>query len=117
MRTLFVVAALLVAVPFSSAQAQAKAAAKPQMTVGQAIDAEITSIKQRIKLTPDQEDKLRAYLDQAAADYDKLEDEYDKKDDAITAKYRKKMRAVLSPEQQAEWDKIKSEYRAMLSDD
>jgi hypothetical protein len=34
--------------------------------------------------------------------------------DAVDKKYRSKLRDVLTPAPQAEWDKIKSEYKAKM---
>jgi len=40
-----------------------------------------------------------------------LQEKFDKMD-ALDKEYRAKLRDVLTPTQQAEWDKIKSEYKA-----
>ena len=113
MRYLLVAAAVLVAAPMSAAQAQAVSAGQAAK-VAEAINTEIASIKSRMKLTPDQELKLKKHLADASAAYDKLDLDYEKKDKEISEKYRKKMRGELTPEQQSEWDKIKSEYRTKL---
>jgi Spy/CpxP family protein refolding chaperone len=42
---------------------------------------------------------------------DALYAEIEPREDAIRTEYRGKIREVLTPEQQAEWDKIKGEYR------
>ena len=40
-----------------------------------------------------------------------LQEKFDKMD-ALDKEYRGKLRDVLTPAQQTEWDKIKAEYRA-----
>lgn len=65
------------------------------------VKAELQKIDARLKLTPDQKDKMRGIL----------QEKFDK-EDALDKEYRAKLRDVLTPAQQTEWDKIKSEYRA-----
>ena len=65
------------------------------------VKAELQKIDARLKLTPDQKDKMKGIL----------QEKFDKQD-ALDKEYRAKMRDVLTPAQQTEWDKIKSEYKA-----
>ena len=65
--------------------------------------AELKKIDARLKLTTDQKDKLKGILEEKWS-----------KMDALDTEYRAKMRDVLTPAQQTEWDKIKSEYRAKM---
>jgi hypothetical protein len=65
------------------------------------VKAELQKIDARLKLTPDQKDKMKGIL----------QEKFDKQD-ALDKEYRAKLRDVMTPTQQAEWDKIKSEYRA-----
>jgi hypothetical protein len=65
------------------------------------VKAELKKIDARLKLSPDQKDKLKGMLEEKWT-----------KMDALDKEYRAKMRDVLTPSQQTEWDKIKSEYRA-----
>jgi len=67
------------------------------------VKAELQKIDARLKLTPDQKDKMRGILQEK---FDKM--------DALDKEYRAKLRDVMTPAQQAEWDKIKSEYKAKM---
>ncbi|HET9157131.1 MAG TPA: hypothetical protein VFN91_10725, partial [Myxococcaceae bacterium] len=67
------------------------------------VKAELKKIDARLKLSPDQKDKLKGMLEEKWS-----------KMDALDQEYRAKMRDVLTPAQQTEWDKIKSEYRAKM---
>lgn len=67
------------------------------------VKAELQKIDARLKLSPDQKDKMRGILQEK---FDKM--------DALDKEYRAKLRDVLTPAQQTEWDKIKSEYRAKM---
>jgi len=69
------------------------------------VRAELQKIDARLKLTPDQKDKLKGILQE------KWE-----KQDALDKEYRAKMRDVLTPAQQTEWDKMKGEYRAKMKE-
>jgi outer membrane translocation and assembly module TamA len=89
----WVVCALALSAGVAYADAQADMAAKVQ--------AELKKIDARLKLTPDQKDKLKGLIQE------RLD-----KADALDKEYRAKMRDVLTPAQQTEWDKIKSEYKA-----
>ena len=85
------------AVALSAGAAVADQAADIQAKV----QAELKKIDARLKLTADQKDKLRGLIQERID-----------KADALDKEYRAKMRDVLTPVQQTEWDKIKSEYRA-----
>ena len=67
------------------------------------VKAELQKIDARLKLTPDQKDKMRGILQEK---FDKM--------DALDKEYRAKLRDVMTPAQQTEWDKIKSEYKAKM---
>ena len=88
---------LVCAVALSTTVARADQA--PDMAAR--VKAELKKIDARLKLTPDQKDKLKGMLEEKWS-----------KMDALDQEYRAKMRDVLTPAQQTEWDKIKSEYRA-----
>jgi Spy/CpxP family protein refolding chaperone len=77
------------------ADAQADHAAK--------VKAELKKIDARLKLTPEQKDKLKALIEERID-----------KGEALAKEYRAKMRDVLTTEQQTEWDKIKGEYKAQM---
>jgi Spy/CpxP family protein refolding chaperone len=65
------------------------------------VKAELQKIDARLKLTPDQKDKMKGILQEK---FDKM--------DALDKEYRAKLRDVMTPAQQTEWDKIKAEYKA-----
>ena len=65
------------------------------------VKAELQKIDARLKLTPDQKVKMKGILEEK---FDKM--------DALDKEYRGKLREVLTPAQQTEWDKIKAEYKA-----
>jgi Spy/CpxP family protein refolding chaperone len=67
------------------------------------VKAELQKIDARLKLTPDQKDKMKGILQEK---FDKM--------DALDKEYRAKLREVMTPSQQAEWDKIKAEYKAKM---
>ena len=90
---------LVLAVALSTTAARADEAAE----VAARVKAELKKIDARLKLTPDQKEKLRGLLEEGAT-----------KMDALDKEYRAKMREVLTSDQQKEWDKIKSEYRARM---
>ena len=90
---------LVCAVALSTAVARADQAAD----MAARVKAELKKIDARLKLTPDQKDKLKGMLEEKWS-----------KMDALDQEYRAKMRDVLTPAQQTEWDKIKSEYRAKM---
>ena len=85
------------AVALSAGIARADEAA----AVAARVKAELQKIDARLKLTPDQKDKMKGILQEK---FDKM--------DALDKEYRGKLRDVLTPAQQTEWDKIKAEYRA-----
>ncbi len=67
------------------------------------VKAELQKIHARLKLSPDQVEKLKGIIEEKWG-----------KMDALDKEYAAKMRDVLTPAQQAEWDKIKSEYKAKV---
>ncbi|HEY1904456.1 MAG TPA: hypothetical protein VGG91_00360 [Myxococcaceae bacterium] len=67
------------------------------------VKAELQKIDARLKLSPDQKEKMKGIL----------EEKFDKQD-ALDKEYRAKLRDVMTPAQQTEWDKIKSEYKAKM---
>lgn len=73
--------------------------------------AELKKIDARLKLTPDQKTQVGNLLTEQSDKLDALYAEIAPREDAIITEYRGKIRGVLTPTQQAEWDKIKSEYR------
>lgn len=76
------------------------------------VQAELKKIDARLKLTPDQKTKVATLLDEQDGKLDALYAEIEPREDAIIKEYRGKIRGVLTPTQQAEWDKIKGEYKA-----
>jgi hypothetical protein len=101
MRTFLLLLAAAVAISSQAATAQ---------TTADKVKAEFAKISERMKLTDDQKTQLKKLLTEEVNRLDALYKEYEPKENAIIDEYRGKMRAVLTPEQQAEWDKIKKEY-------
>jgi len=101
MRILVLVLALAVAFSAQTVTAQ---------TAAEKVQAEFAKIKERLKLTPEQQTQLKNIVNEGVGKLDAIYKEYEPKEAAVMKEYRSKMRAVLTPEQQAEWDKIKKEY-------
>ena len=105
MRTLVLVLALAVAFSAQTATAQ---------TAAEKVQAEFAKIKERLKLTPEQQTQLKSIVSEGIGKLDAIYKEYEPREAAVMKEYRGKMRAVLTPEQQAEWDTIKKEYNEKL---
>ena len=75
------------------------------------VRAELKKIDARLNLTADQKTQIRTMLDEQSNKLDALYAEIEPREDAIRTEYRGKIRQVLTPAQQTEWDKIKGEYR------
>jgi Spy/CpxP family protein refolding chaperone len=90
---------LVLAVALSTTAARADEAAE----LAARVKAELKKIDARLKLTADQREKLKGMLEEKWS-----------KMDALDTEYRAKMREVLTTDQQKEWDRIKSEYRAKV---
>jgi len=80
--------------------------------VASKLDAELKKIDARLKLSDDQKTRVRSLLAEQDGKLDALYKEIEPREKAVMQEYRGKIRGVLTPTQQAEWDKIKSEYRA-----
>lgn len=107
MRRFIAVAALLAFV----VSAAAFAAGGKREEIGNKVRAELKKIDARLKLTSDQRTQIRGLLEQQSDKMDELYKEIEPREDAIRTEYRGKIREVLTPQQQAEWDKMKGEYR------
>ena len=107
MRRFVAVAALLVFV----VSAAAFAGGGKREEVGNKVRAELKKIDARLKLTSEQRTQIRGLLEQQSDKMDALYAEIEPREDAIRTETRGKIRAVLTPQQQAEWDKIKGEYK------
>ena len=93
------------------ASATALASGGKQQEVASKIRAELNKIDARLKLSADQKSQVRTLLTEQSDKLDELYAEIEPKETAIRDEYRGKIRDVLTPAQQAEWDKIKGEYR------
>ena len=91
------------ALALSTGAAYADQAAATQAQIAAKVKAELQKIQARLKLSPDQIEKLKGIIEEKWT-----------KMDALDQEYRGKMREVLTPAQQTEWDKIKSEYKAKM---
>jgi hypothetical protein len=76
------------------------------------IRAELKKIDARLKLTPEQKTQVTSLLGEQDTKLDALYAEIEPRETAIITEYRGKIRGVLTPTQQTEWDKIKGEYKA-----
>ena len=79
--------------------------------VANKLQGELKKIDARLKLTPDQKTQVKALLGEQMDKLDALYAEIEPRETAIVTEYRDKVRGVLTPAQQAEWDKMKGEYK------
>ena len=79
--------------------------------VGNKVQAELNKIDARLKLNTDQKTQVKTLLGEQSEKLDALYAEIEPRETAIRTEYRGKIREVLTPTQQAEWDKIKGEYK------
>jgi hypothetical protein len=93
------------------ASAAAIAGTGKQEEVANKIKAELKKIDARVKLTPDQKTQIKTLLGEQATKVDAIYAEIEPEVTAVREEYRGKIRGVLTPEQQTEWDKIKGEYK------
>jgi hypothetical protein len=80
--------------------------------VAKKVQGELKKIDGRLKLSADQKTQVKTLLVEQSDKLDELYAEIEPREEAIRTEYRDKIRGVLTPEQQTEWDKIKSEYKA-----
>ncbi len=108
MKNLFVALAIVFGLCLQSAAAQTETQQMPkEKTRAEVVDnvkAELAKIAKELNLTTDQKAQFKTILT-----------EQSEKIQAIREDSRGKMRAVLTPDQQAKWDKMKSEH-AMKSE-
>jgi Spy/CpxP family protein refolding chaperone len=83
--------------------------------LGNKVQAELNKIDARLKLNPDQKTQIKTLLGEQSDKLDALYAEIEPRETAIKTEYRGKIRQVLTAEQQAEWDKIKGEYKEKWS--
>ena len=92
------------------------------------IQAAITEAKARLKLTPEQEAQLKPLIEERTAKLKAIRDKH-VGDDSRRAKralyrdaqpvmvdYQEKVRAILTDEQKAEWEKMRAEARERLKE-
>ncbi len=92
------------------------------------IQAAITEAKARLKLTPEQEAELKPLIEERTAKLKAIRDKH-AGDDSRRAKramynearpvmddYQEKVRAILTDEQEAEWEKMRAEARERLKE-
>src|SRR5262245_56344951 len=80
--------------------------------VSNKVQAELQKIDARLKLSPDQKTQIKTLLSEQSEKMDALYAEIEPRESAIRTEYRGKIREVLTPAQQTEWDQIKGEYKA-----
>ena len=79
--------------------------------VANKVRAELKKIDARLKLTPDQKTQVSTLLTEQSDKLDALYAEIEPRETALRSEYKEKIRGVLTPAQQTEWAKIKSEYK------
>jgi hypothetical protein len=107
MRKLVVLLGLVVLV----GSAVALAETGKRQDVANKVRAELQKIDARLKLTPEQKTEVKGLLGEQVTKIDALYAEIEPRETAIRTEYKQKIRGVLTPTQQAEWDKIKGEYK------
>ena len=112
MRKLVVILGVLALVV--SVVALADNAGKHEEVAGK-VKAELAKIDARLKLSPEQKTQVRTFLGEESNKLDALYKEIEPRETALHNEYKGKIRGVLTPTQQAEWDKIKGEYQAKWS--
>ena len=112
MRKLVVILAVLALVV--SVVALAAEGGKHEEVAGK-VKAELAKIDARLKLSPEQKTQVRTLLGEESNKLDALYKEIEPRETALHNEYKGKIRGVLTPTQQAEWDKIKSEYQEKWS--
>jgi len=95
----------------ASVAALAAEGAGKKHEVASKLDTELKKIDARLKLSADQKTKIKTLLEEQDGKLDALYKEIEPREKAVVQEYRGKIRGVLTPTQQAEWDKIKGEYR------
>jgi hypothetical protein len=116
--------AVALTLAFASGAALSQAAA----TDPARIQAAIAEAKARLKLTPEQEAQLKPLIEERSARLKAIRDQH-AGDDSRRAKramyrdakpvmddYQEKVRAILTDEQEAEWEKMRSEARQRLKE-
>jgi Spy/CpxP family protein refolding chaperone len=111
MKNLFIALAIVFGLCLQSAAAQtdtpqpAKEKAKAEMA--EWVKAELTKISKELNLTTDQNAQIKTILTEENAKLEPLRKEYEAKTQPIRVESRAKMRAVLTPEQQKQFDMMK----------
>jgi protein CpxP len=82
---------------------------KMKAEVAEKVKAELAKIAEELQLTADQKTQIKAILTEQIEKQQAVYKEIEPKMQAIKAESHGKMRAVLTPEQQAKWDKMKAE--------
>ncbi len=107
MRRFVAIVALLAVV----ASAAAFAGSGKRDEVSKKVQSELKKIDARLKLSDDQKTQIGTLLGEQMDKVDALYAEIEPREEAIRTEYRGKIRGILTPAQQTEWDKIKSEYK------
>jgi len=72
----------------------------------------VQEMESRLKLTPDQLQKLSVILDSTRALFKEVADKHRPEFDAIQQHQTHQIRAILNPEQQVEYEKLRAEREA-----
>lgn len=80
---------------------------KLKAEVAEKVKAELAKISKQLQLTADQNAQIKTILTEEMEKLEPLRKEYEAKTQPIRVESRAKMRAVLTPEQQKNWDMMK----------
>ena len=80
---------------------------KAKVEMAEWVKAELSKISKELNLTPDQNTQIKTLLTEENEKLEPIRKEYEHKTQTIREEYRGKMRAVLSPEQQKQFDMMK----------
>ncbi|HCV42425.1 MAG TPA: hypothetical protein DGH68_03005 [Bacteroidetes bacterium] len=114
MKNLFIALAIVFGLCLQSAVAQTATPQpdkeKMKAEVAEKAKAELAKIAEELKLTPDQKAQMKTIITERMEKTQAVYKEVEPKLQAIKDDARGKMRAVLTPEQQTKWDKMKAEH-------
>jgi len=113
MKNLFIALAIVVGLCLQSAAAQTSTPPpgkeKVKAEVAEKVKAELAKIDKELQLTADQKAQFKTIITERMEKTQELYKEIEPKLQTIKEESRGKMRAVLTPEQLAKWEKMKTE--------
>jgi periplasmic protein CpxP/Spy len=113
MKNLFIALAIVVGLFLQSAAAQTSTPPpgkeKVKAEMAEKVKAELAKIDKELQLTADQKAQFKTIITERMEKTQELYKEIEPKLQTIKEESRGKMRAVLTPEQLAKWEKMKTE--------